>query len=108
MRPHPGGCGLYSFFGKDFLFGSLMWMRVDCVESGGTSVEVPPSWFRAGHSEPIGLNSAEVEGEAGDASEDASGCGLTTTYPGGREGRCQFIRYLFPLCQSAWREVPGR
>ena len=72
----------------------------------GSSGEV--CWFQAGCGEPIGLNSAEVEGEAGDASKDASGCRLTTTYPGRRKGRGQVIKYLFPLYRNAWREVLGR
>ena len=50
--------------------------------------------------------SAEVEGQARDAVEDAGWSGLATTYPVGRQHRGEAREYRSLLCyRIAWQEV---
>jgi hypothetical protein len=102
----PGlGGGLFLWGGDWFKLAR----RVGCefVASGAiwTGLRGGTGELKAGLEGRLELVSAEVEGHARDAVEDAGWCGLATTYSVGRQHRGKSREYLSPVCRNAWQEV---
>jgi hypothetical protein len=94
------------FSGRDSCWvGSERWLRVCCVEGERDWAVGGKGRFGAGFEGRLELVSAEVEGQARYAVEDAGWCGLAATYPMGRQHRGEAREYRSPLCQIAWQEV---